>query len=273
MLSIQRDESTLEVEETLADLKIFVMEEEYSRMEKQLSQVEKKNIFDHLRFFGYSDICFEGDGELINLLRKKAGSMGQEATGEAVLCITEYIDTRSTDRKTSGCCLGIRQFLYELEVFATFPDEITACLQNEQRFALFAERFVDIFQKTGWKIVFSERTPFVDKLQEKKTEVCYLHDLGKGQKAGSKLILIENGNLAEVFAFYHEYKSSCWIVVRRFIILFRTWIMERSDFLFSRGIGEKGSGVICGKLELGIESSFISDRNHHFGTNGKERGI
>ena len=240
MLSIRRDEMTLNIEKKIPNLKIFVMEDEYSTMERQLGQIEKKNLSDYLKFFGYSNICFEGNGDIINLLKEKAEHIRRAEENENILHITEYIDTRGADMEEAGCYLGIRQFLYELEVFSTFPDEITNCLENNHSFSMFARRFVDIFQKTGWKIVFSERTPFVDKLIEEKQAVCYLDNFCQEQKGFSKLILIENGNLAGVAAYYNKYKSSYWIVVRRFIILFRTWIMETLTHYFQKELEKRG---------------------------------
>lgn len=240
VLSVNRDDTLLNLEAEFPELKICVMSEEYTRMKRQLKMVDREAVRHYLRFFGYNRICFEGNGEIIKELYQNAGAQKENDKQEKALCITEYLGTRDGKQSQGICYLGMRQFLFELEVFATFPAEIYGHLEHPEYFLSFAERFARIFKKTGWSIVFSEKTPFSKWIINKCDWVQYLDDLESSGCLCEKVIIVDNGNLEGVNRFYNKYKDGCWIVVRRLIVLFRTWIMESLCAYFKNKLEEKG---------------------------------
>ncbi len=241
LLCIDKNERVLELEEKTAGLKCIVLLTEYCRMFKQLSMVTEASIKAYKKLFGYSSIVYEGENECIRKLNLLDQTECEE--GENALHITEYIDTREWEEERNGFHkLGIRQFLYELEVLAAFPEEIKEAVEDAESFKAFVFRFCDIFLDTGWNILFSERTPLADQVvrKYKGKKVIYAADAKLSCTDVEKVMLIQNGNLLGTEQFYQRNKQNHRIVVRRFIVLFRTWIMENLCNYFHTILKEKG---------------------------------
>lgn len=240
LLCLEQNKYVLEAESKLKNIKVHVLSAEYNRMLNQLKLATKLAVDAYKVLFGYSTIIYDGQGECFETLKEITDkSAGDDSS---TLYITEFIDNGCMYDFGRKNTLGIRQFLYELEVLATFPAEIENKLFDYEAFEKFAARFCDIFDDTDWDVVFSEKTPFTEKLIKKygKGKVQYLKNYTQSKKNGRKVFVIENGNLVGVRIFYHLNRGKNWIVTRRFIVLFRTWIMEELCNYFRNVLAEKG---------------------------------
>jgi len=241
MLCLEKSEDVLEIEKNNAQLDSFVLTTEYNRMKRQLKKVTKESVNAYKEMFGYSSIICEGEGECIKEIEVLKGRELSERPD--ALHITEYIDTRNGgDEKKECYTLGIRQFLYELEVLATFPEEIKPDLKDNKDFEKYVLRFCDIFFKTGWRVLFSEKTPLSEKIIKKcaDSKVDYIENVQLQRDRKEKIIIVQNGNICGVERFYQENKYSHRLVSKRCIVLFRTWIMERLCAYFKDALAERG---------------------------------
>lgn len=240
MLCMNKDERIIDIEKRFSDIKCVVLQVEYDRMNRQISVITKESIDAYKAMFGYSSIVYQGSGVCINRLREIYGK--EELLISDGLCITEYIDTENNE---NCCTLGVRQFLFELEVFATFPAEIRDKWNAGNIFEKFIYRFCDIYEKTGWHILFSEKAPLIGRIIRgcKSSKVCYLDDANLDDCNKKKILLIQNGNLVGVGEFLRRYEQEYRIVVRRFIVLFRTWIMENLCTYFKDVLAKQGVGL------------------------------
>lgn len=241
LLCVDKDSRILDLEQSVPGLKCIVLFAEYNRMMNQLSFVTEESIRAYRRLFGYSSIVYAGENECIRQLDMLDRSERREEAD--TLYITEYIDTRDwQEDRREGHQLGMRQFLYELEVLATFPEEIEEDLENRESLEAFIFRFCDIFLDTGWRILFSEKTPLADRAVNRYQgeKVAYAADANLSCTDIDKVMLIQNGNLLGTEQFYQENRRNHRIVVRRFLVLFRTWIMENLCGYFQESLKEKG---------------------------------
>lgn len=240
LLCLDKDSRVLDLEQNVSGLKCVVLLTEYNRMMNQLSCVTEESIRAYQCLFGYSSIVYEGENECIRQLDILDCSERREE--DATLHITEYIDTRDGREDQRIHYLGMRQFLYELEVLATFPEEIKEDLENRESLEAFILRFCDIFLDTGWRILFSEKTPLADQAvgRYKEEKVAYIADVKLSCTDVEKVMLIQNGNLLGTEQFYQQNKQKHRIVVRRFLVLFRTWIMENLCGYFQESLKESG---------------------------------
>ena len=242
LLCLEKTEQAMSLETNVENIKCIVLETEYKRMFQQMEKIAEGCISSFAEMFGYTSIVCDGESscikklaELVNREQKSKVSIGNNC-----LHITENIDTRNECEAKDT--LGIRQFLFELEVFSTFPKEIMDKRNRAKEFEEFCCRFCSIYKNTGWKVVFSEKTPFVEMMlcQCNADNVYYLDDIVLDTEKLDKIMLIQNGNLIETEKFYQKYKSNHRLVVRRFIVLFRTWIMETLCAYFEEKLSEKG---------------------------------
>ena len=241
LLCLKQNESVLEAEKHLENLKVHVLSTEYSRMLRQLALVTEESIQAYKALFGYSAIVCDGVGECFEQL-KALNHNTHSGDDTNTLYITEYIDNGTAYEFKHENTLGIRQFLYELEVLATFPVEIKEKLTNTVGLEKYLFRFCEIFTDTGWDILFSEKTPVSEKLMydNNKYNISYIDDYTAEEKTSKKIIIIENGNVLGTRKFYSANRTARWRVVRRFIVLFRTWIMEELCKYFKKVLGQKG---------------------------------
>ncbi len=124
ILTVFKGQEIVELERKFPNADVYVMSEEYNRMESRLEITTEETVSHYLSIFGYGGICFAGKGPIINELRLLSESLPKNDSCHKVLHVTEYMDTRMEQIPQEYYNCGMRDVLYELKEFAAFPEEI-----------------------------------------------------------------------------------------------------------------------------------------------------
>lgn len=240
MLTLYRNQKIFELERECPKLDVYVMSEEYARMESRLNIVSKESVSRYLNLFGYDGICFKGNGLIISGLKTISEHILKKDTSHKVLQVTEYIDTENCDHLCGYYNCGMRDVLYELKEFAVFPEEIKKELEYPEKFRDFAFRTVNGLIKNGWKVVFSARTPLSEWITTKYDVVQYIEEVKETYIRGEKIFVFKNGNLSDYYRFYRENKKRSYIESRRVIEIVKNWMVELLYEHFQSQLSKKG---------------------------------
>ena len=226
ILTVFKDQEIIELEKEVPNSDVYVMSEEYARMEKRLSKVTEERLFQYLTLFGYGSIQVEGEGAIMDKLRFLSRHIQKKNLQQNTLYVTEYMDTKNS-RVSCGCYnIGIRDILYELNELSVFPDEIKGKLNCPEQFWDFLKRSIETLGGEGWQVVFADRTPLSEYLGNKYQWVEYLENIKEPCVSGEKIYILKNGNLSKFYQFYNRNKKISRIESCRKINWLKRWGIE-----------------------------------------------
>lgn len=230
------------IEQSQYNVKCFVLNEYIDKMHYQLSKVNSHHFEIYKRVFGYDSIQFVGENTIISILK---GLFNEKANGGNTLIVSDLInDFCRYEENCYQYYLGMRQFLFELEVIADIPLEIYERLEKSY-FLAFVQRFVYLYNQKDWQLIFSSFNPTVQWLIDNgDIDDRNLLQTNRETLYKDRVMMVDDGNSQGIAQFYQDYKNSKWIVNRRFIVLFRAWIMEEICNHFKEILAKKDVELI-----------------------------
>lgn len=239
VLTIIKTQKVYDLESKFPQAEIYVMSEEYARMERRLSEITEETLTQYLALFGYDGIHVKGEGAIMDRLKFLSRHIQKNDLRQKILYVTEYIDTEEGQVPCGCYSIGIRDILYELSKLSAFPDEIKMRLNCPEQFRDFLKRSVETLGGEGWRVVLADRTPLSEYLaDEHRAE--YLEDIKEPCAPGEKVYVLKNGNLSGFYQFYNRNKKTAWIESRRRIHWLKKWEIELLTAYFREKLEENG---------------------------------
>jgi [citrate (pro-3S)-lyase] ligase len=258
ILCLYETEVLKKIKQRYPMIKYVSLVSEYNRMYRQVEKISLKSLKLYADLFGYTEIKLFGDNlifkEINSVLNKNMNS--KEIKNNDILYITEYLDDDNQGR-LNGQTIGIVQFLYEIEVISDIPEIILDKIKKEN-FITFILRFLTICAEDGWSVIFSKKTRLILDLLQKSSgisSIVFLNDTAKtssDKPLKNKIILVKNGALDAAEEFYNENKRKYRIERRRFIVLFRTWIMENICCHFQKTLEKENVSLYMVNCNWGL---------------------
>ncbi len=197
------------------------MAEKNEIKKKQLNKIHSDHIELYLKLWMYDGVTFGDEGFPISNLKEKVEKPGIEQKNTLEVTNQAENNIVTSHNRT----YGIEQLLYELEVLADIPDEIREKIDIET-WIEFIIRFIAIWEEKGYKVCFSKQMPLTDAIEERiRHKVVMDYNSAVNHEYG-KCFVLQNGNGGSVSDYISKNKENKKIMVRRFIILFRAYIME-----------------------------------------------
>ncbi len=238
MLTVFKSRKIVELERDFPNVDIYVMSEEYARMERRLTEVTEEMLLQYLALFGYDGIRVEGEGAIMDRFRFLSRHVQKKGFHQNILCVTEYMETENSQASCGYYRIGIRDVLYELSRFSVFPDEIRLKLNCPEQFRNFLKRSIETLGEEGWRVAFADITPLSEYLSNEYHWVEYMEDIKGTYIPGEKIYVLKNGNLSKFHQFYNENKETAWIESRRRIHFLKKWCIELLIEYFRGKLGD-----------------------------------
>lgn len=240
ILTVFKDQEIVELEREFPNTDVYVMSEEYNRMESRLEKVTEEMLLQYLALFGYDSIQVKGESAIMDKLRFLSRHVQKKDFHQNILYVTEYMDTKNSQVSCGRYSIGIRDVLYELNELSVFPDEIKMKLNCPEQFRDFLKRSIETLGGDGWKVAFADRTPLSEYLTNEYHWVEYLEDIKEPCMPGEKIYVLKNGNLSKFYQFYNRNKEISWIESCRRINLLKRWGIESLTAYLREKLEENG---------------------------------
>lgn len=192
-------------------------------MQEKLRKIKAKDVDLYLKVWGYDGIAFCGNSPVVRELEVICSTLLTKSDSGKVLIVTDQ-DENAIHVSEQGS-YGIKQLLYELEVFAEIPPEVRDNVSAEG-WLDFILRFVAIYREEGWKVYCSKHMPLTEKITKQLGQEIVLNEKSVKDAEYEKYMILQNGHGGMVHDFFEHEKNRTRIEERRMIILFRAYIME-----------------------------------------------
>lgn len=209
-------------------------------MKEKLRKIKKEDIQLYLDIWGYSGIVFAADSpEILELSRTWVGKGMRPDAGQCLRVTAQEEDQVTASEKNS---YGIRQLLYELEVFSQIPPEIRTQV-TQAGWIRFLVRFVQLYQETGWTVCLTKEMPLATRLEEATGKNRMLEKAAPKDHCYENYMIVQNGEGGKAEVFFQKYQKHKRIEVQRMIVLFRAYLIELLARYFREKLSEKGVGL------------------------------
>lgn len=192
-------------------------------MQEKLNKIEADDVELYLKTWGYKGITFRGNSEWIRKLEEICRPLHLPSEYGSILIVTDQ-DENSIRESAEGS-YGIRQLLYELEVFSDIPSEVREKVSAGD-WMDFILRFIRIYSEEGWQVYCSKFMPLAEEIRECLGRNVILSGESVKGTGYEKYMILQNGHGGLVHDHFIRCKDFMRIEERRMIVLFRAYIME-----------------------------------------------